>query len=108
MDPDDNRLQGLDLVKLKNGDAFFENEYEWTERKKVHDALENFTLLENKPSYKEYFEVAKQTTQGNLRCNLVIPIIKVRATIPEGHSDGSPFNMDEEYTYSLHLHHVQV
>ena len=101
MDPDDNRLQGMDLVKLKNGDAFFENEYEWTERKKVHDALENFTLLENKPSYKEYFEVAKQTTQGNLRCNLVIPIVKVRARIPDGHSNGYPMNVEVEITWAM-------
>ena len=63
MDPDDNRLQGMDLVQIGPEDSIIENEYEWTERKNMHDALENFTLLENKPSYKQYFEVAKQTTE---------------------------------------------
>ena len=69
MDPDDNQLHGMDLVQRGEDDSIIENEYEWAERKKMHDALEQSTLLENKPSYKQYFEVEKQTTQGNLRCN---------------------------------------
>ena len=59
MDTDDNHLQRMNLVKLEEGDIFLEKEYEWDDRKKAHTALENSSLLENKPSHKEYFEVAK-------------------------------------------------
>ena len=51
MDPDDNQLHGMDLVQRGDDDSIIENEYEWAERKKMHDALEQSTLLENKPSY---------------------------------------------------------
>ena len=93
MDPDDNRLQGMDLVKLEEGDAYIENEYAWEDRKKAHDTLKASNLLENKPSHPEYFEIAKPTTTGKLRCNLVIPIVKVRATIPGGHSNGDALTL---------------
>ena len=52
MDPDDNQLHGMDLVQRGEDDSIIENEYEWTERKNMHDALEQSNLLENKPSYK--------------------------------------------------------
>ena len=100
MDPDDNRLQGMDLVQIGQDDSIIENEYEWTERKNMHDELEKSTLLENKPSYKQYFEVAKQTTQGNLRCNLVIPVLKIEAANPGGHSNGDEKKVAAEYTWA--------
>ena len=67
----------------------------------MHDVLENSTLLENKPSYKQYFEVEKQTTQENLRCNLVIPLLKIDASIPGGHSDGTAKGVAAEYTWAM-------
>ena len=97
MDPDDNQLQGMDLMKSGENDSIIENEFEWNERKIIHDALENSNLLENKPSHKKYFEVAQQTTQGNLRCNLVIPVLK----IPGGHSDGSLKKIAAEHTWAM-------
>ena len=39
MDPEDNRLQGMGLSKLEDGDGFLEHEYEWTEKKTLHEEL---------------------------------------------------------------------
>ena len=47
----------------------------------------------------------------------MIPIIKVRASIPGGHSNGDTFHTDEEYTWAMaeaaewsrkHLHYEEV
>ena len=100
MDLDDNHLQGMDLTQRGEHDSIIENEFEWNERKDIHDVLEKSNLLENIPKG-VYFEVAQQTTQGNLRCNLVIPILMIEGTIPNGHSDGSPKKIAAEYTWAM-------
>ena len=33
IDPDDNRLQGMGLARLEDGESFLEDEYEWKEKK---------------------------------------------------------------------------
>ena len=45
MEPDDNQLQGMDLVKLGPNDSKIENEYDWNERDNIHTELENSTLF---------------------------------------------------------------
>lgn len=40
MEPDDNQLQGMDLVKLGPNDSKIGNEYEWNERDNIHTELE--------------------------------------------------------------------
>ena len=69
MDPDDNHLQGMDLVRRGDNDSKIENEFEWNERKAIHDALKVSTLVEHRPNHQKFFEIEQQTTQGNLRCN---------------------------------------
>ena len=101
MATDNNRLQGIELVKLEEGDAHLENRYAWEDRKKAHDALKDSNLLENKPGHPVFFEFEKTSAAGKLRCNLVIPIVKIRATIPGQHSNGEAFNTDEEFTWAM-------
>ena len=41
---DNNRLQGMELLKLEDEDAYLENRYAWADRKKAHDALKDSNL----------------------------------------------------------------
>ena len=61
MDPDDNQLQGMDLVQRGPNDSKIENEFEWDERKNVHTGLELSTLVENNPSHGKFFGQVKST-----------------------------------------------
>ena len=101
IDPDDNRLQGMGLVRLEDGDRFIENEYEWKERKTLYDALVKTDLFDVKPKG-VYFEVAEDKSEkANIPCNLVIPVLLIEATIPGGLSDKSPKKIAAEYTWAM-------
>ena len=90
----------MDLVKRGPNDSKIENEYEWNERANIHTALENSTLVENRPSHNKFFEKEEQTTQGNLRCNLAIPVLKLSAVVTRGNLDGSNKPIAAEYTWA--------
>ena len=117
MDPDENQLQGIFLVARSVNDCKIENEFEWDERKNVHTALELSTLVENRPSHGKFFEKEEQDTMSNLRCNIVIPVLKLSAVVVGGNTDGSNKPIPAEYTWATkeaavwskkQLHHEEV
>ena len=75
MEPDDNQLQGMDLVKRGPNDSKLENKFDWCERDSIHNELESSTLVENRPSHNKFFERAEQTTLSNITCNLAVSVI---------------------------------
>mgnify|MGYP003314670161 CR=1 FL=1 len=73
--------------------------------------------MENRPSHNKFFEKEEQTTQGNLRCNLAIPVLKLSAVVTRGNSDGSNKPIAAEYTWATveaaewskkQLHHEDI
>ena len=100
MDPDVNQLQGMDLMQLGDNDSKIENEFEWEERKNIHDALEISTFVENRPSHNKFFEKEEQATPANLRCNIAIPVLKLSAEVERGNTDGTNKPIAAEYAWA--------
>ena len=101
MDPEDSRLKGMGLSKLEDGDGFLEHEYEWDEKKTLHEELVKSDLFESKPKG-TYFEIAENASdKAYIPCHMIIPVLLIEATIPHGHSDKSPKKIAAEYTWAM-------
>ena len=101
MEPDDNQLQGMDLVKRGPNDSKLENKFDWCERDSIHNELESSTLVENRPSHNKFFERAEQTTLSNITCNLAVSVLKFTAVVIRGNTDGTNKRIQAEYTWAM-------
>ena len=57
--------------------------------------------MESKPPHNRYFEREELTTPYNIKCYLVVPVIKLSAVVTRGNTDGTDKRIPAEYTWAM-------
>ena len=89
---------GLSPKDPMKSDVVLKNIKDWTERRKFQTAINNSDLCEDKPEGPKLFATTNATAADRLlhKCNLIIPIAMVSATVQQGNEDGTPKSLAAE------------
>ena len=103
-DPDEARLQRMDLTTLEEEDSFLDHEDDFTDKTNCFNGLIASTIIEdkNKPKQRPFFEIV--TNPGDkvyVSCHLPIPVLILSGQAKRKTSLNKVDTLEEEYLWAM-------